>query len=418
MKEFIRRRVTKVYLIIIAVGGALLFLNFSDYFTAPEEILDVASTSGQQLRVADSQPGIRTRDIKTISQGENAALVLTSKGDVYARGMNAYGELGLGNFGGEAASLEKITFPDNAEIVQLDISQSHAVALDDKGNVWTWGKNMSGQLGDGTWENRNKPIKVFEDAKEIAAGYRFSAAIKKNGELWAWGMNCDPATPGLDMLINAFASDLSVGGSYHDGSDANNTVECLNEQNLPIASKEPRKIETPVSLTHVSAGYGHILMIDDQQQAWGFGCNGWGQLGRGHNENDANTQRLAKSDFPDGTRITAISAGFRHSMAIDTEGKLWTWGHSEAGEVIKYGESKTEAPQRVELDQKVTSIDAGKDMSGITMNGSLYLAGDNQEGQLFPDIKAHEWAIKSFKKAADTATAFSLGEKQQYYWGR
>ena len=254
MKEFIRRRVTKVYLIVIAIGGALLFLNFSDYFTAPEEILDVASTSGQQLRVADNQSGIRTRDIKTISQGENAALVPTSKGDVYARGMNAYGELGLGNFGGEAASLEKVTFPDNAEIVQLDISQSHAVALDDKGNVWTWGKNMSGQLGDGTWENRNKPVKVFEDAKEIAAGYRFSAAIKKNGELWAWGMNCDPATPGLDMLINAFASDLSVGGSYHDGSDANNTVECLNEQNLPIASKEPRKIET-LGLAHACFGW-------------------------------------------------------------------------------------------------------------------------------------------------------------------
>lgn len=415
MGNFFGNRIAQVGLVIIAVG-ALLFLNFGDYLIPPSNILEAKTINGQPLKIADGQPLFHVRDIEVMRQGESTTLVLTKSGDVYSNGSNVNGELGRGNFGGESVSLQHVTFPDGIKIARLDISQNHAVALDKNGDVWTWGKNMSGQLGDNTRENRNFPVKVLRDVKEIAAGYRFSAAIKKNGELWAWGMHCDPNMPGLDMLMQMFASDLSVGGGYYDGGGSTGEVECLNEQNLPIASLKPRKIDSTASFAHVSAGYGHILMIDDEQQVWGFGCNGWGQLGRGHNKNDVKTQRLAKSAFPGGAKISKISAGFRHSMAIDTNGQLWVWGHSNPGESIAYGTSKTESPQLVKQVGKVEDIDAGKDMSAIVKDNALYLVGDNKNGQLFPDIKAREWVIKSFKKVADDSPRFSLGEKQQYYW--
>lgn len=67
----------------------------------------------------------------------------------------------------------------------------HNIALDSDGNIWTWGNNWYGQLGDGTTSNRYTPIRVgsLNDATAIAGGYMFTLALKSDGTVWVCGFN-------------------------------------------------------------------------------------------------------------------------------------------------------------------------------------------------------------------------------------
>jgi len=60
-----------------------------------------------------------------------------------------------------------------------------------QGEVWAWGDNAFGQLGDGTTTQRNTPVQLsgFSDVQTIAGGFYHSLALKRDGTLWAWGRN-------------------------------------------------------------------------------------------------------------------------------------------------------------------------------------------------------------------------------------
>ncbi len=84
---------------------------------------------------------------------------------------------GSGGSGGGAAA---VTWKSVA------IGSSHTAAIDSNGNLWTWGLNIYGQLGDGTNNQNNTPAKAGSaaDWKTIAASGD-NVAIKTDGTLWA-----------------------------------------------------------------------------------------------------------------------------------------------------------------------------------------------------------------------------------------
>ncbi|WP_396188706.1 hypothetical protein [Flavobacterium sp.] len=64
----------------------------------------------------------------------------------------------------------------------------HTAAIAPNGTLWTWGRNLYGQLGDGTTTNRNTPTQIGTATNwlKVEAGEEFTKAIKTNGTLWAW----------------------------------------------------------------------------------------------------------------------------------------------------------------------------------------------------------------------------------------
>ena len=67
----------------------------------------------------------------------------------------------------------------------------HTIAIRPDGSLWAWGFNGSGQLGDGSLQNRGTPVQICTDTdwKVISAAGNQSFAIKTDGTLWAWGDN-------------------------------------------------------------------------------------------------------------------------------------------------------------------------------------------------------------------------------------
>ncbi|MFG6394270.1 MAG: hypothetical protein K1W24_08880 [Lachnospiraceae bacterium] len=64
---------------------------------------------------------------------------------------------------------------------------SGAVTKD--GSLYMWGSNSSGQLGDGTKENKATPVKVLDNVASVSLGSSYSGAVTKNGSLYMWGYN-------------------------------------------------------------------------------------------------------------------------------------------------------------------------------------------------------------------------------------
>ncbi|MBZ0240541.1 MAG: hypothetical protein K8H77_07745, partial [Cutibacterium acnes] len=76
-------------------------------------------------------------------------------------------------------------------IRSLSAGSGHCLALDFEGNVWAWGSNGSGRLGDNSTTNRPTPVQVLglTDVAAIAAGGTHSLALLNDGTVRAWGSN-------------------------------------------------------------------------------------------------------------------------------------------------------------------------------------------------------------------------------------
>jgi alpha-tubulin suppressor-like RCC1 family protein len=73
----------------------------------------------------------------------------------------------------------------------LTAGYAHSLAILPDGSLWTWGDNKFGQPGNGTMEDRNRPVWIGTDTdwKAVANGEWHSVATKTDGTVWAWGQN-------------------------------------------------------------------------------------------------------------------------------------------------------------------------------------------------------------------------------------
>ncbi len=126
------------------------------------------------------------------------ALGLEGDGDIWIWGTNNYGQQGDGMADPDTRwSPEKLTILDGGspvKFVQITGGNHHALAMDTHGNVWAWGKNGDGQLGDGTTTSGALPqkIAVMDNGTPIhltsvAAGYEESYGLDAEGRIWSWG---------------------------------------------------------------------------------------------------------------------------------------------------------------------------------------------------------------------------------------
>jgi alpha-tubulin suppressor-like RCC1 family protein len=131
-----------------------------------------------------------------------------------------------------------------------------------------------------------------------------------------------------------------------------------------------REIDTSFSglVDQVAAGALHSLAVDGNGVAWAWGNNAFGQLGDSTTE-DRYVPTLI--EFPDSIVIKEMAAGFDHSVALDANDAIWTWGNGNP------------TPQRIEGLPEIKRIAAG-DMHilALDVNGIVWTWGDNRAGQL------------------------------------
>ena len=135
-----------------------------------------------------SKPVKIMEHVRSVSLGGNHSGAITEDGSLYMWGRNDEGQLGNGTNGD---SSKPIKIMDHVESVSL--GGDHSGAITEDGSLYMWGRNDEGQLGDGTHDDKNKPIKILKDVKSVNLGVRiggyYSGAITEDGNLYMWGRN-------------------------------------------------------------------------------------------------------------------------------------------------------------------------------------------------------------------------------------
>jgi alpha-tubulin suppressor-like RCC1 family protein len=311
------------------------------------------------------------RTIVAVAAGLVHSLALTSGGKLWVTGNNGVGQLGLGDTNNQT-SFKLVTISSltsGTKIVSVAAGYYHSLALDSDGKIWVTGSNSYGELGLGNNTNQNKfqPITSgsIANAKivSIAAGIDHSLALDNDGKIWATGWN--------------IYGQLGLGNS---GSGTNrNSFQLVAINGLTPGAK----------IVSIAAGYLHSLALDSEGKLWATGHNGYGQLSLS-NYSTTSFQSVTIKGLAPGAKIVSIAAGLRHSLALDSDGKLWATGYNHDGELGlgKYSYTENEF-QLVTISgtmpfAKVISIAAGNLYSFAMTNDSsrLWATGRNGEGQL------------------------------------
>ena len=121
-----------------------------------------------------------------LSLGDCHSAYITENGDLYTWGYNACGQLGDGT-----TEIRSTPVKIMSNVAQVSLGSGHSACITTNGDLYTWGYNSDGQLGDGTTTDSLKPIYIMSNVSSVNLGNDHSAAITANGDLYTWGNNGD-----------------------------------------------------------------------------------------------------------------------------------------------------------------------------------------------------------------------------------
>lgn len=141
---------------------------------------------GTRVRTISDAPGS-----VSIANPGDAAVVATGTGEVCAWGNNTHGLLGVEPPGGQTPRPVRVGTVEGVTHVAAGID--FALARDEAGRVWGWGRTVSGMLGDGTVADTStatpQQVPGLPPVQRIFASDSASYAIDAEGGLWGWGKN-------------------------------------------------------------------------------------------------------------------------------------------------------------------------------------------------------------------------------------
>ena len=153
-----------------------------------------STTSSLVPVTAGTSEALAGKTVTALAEGRYYSLALTSDGQVFAWGSNPYGQLGNGSTTSSLVPVQTVTSGALAgkTVVAIAAGDWHSMALTSDGQVFTWGYNNKGQLGNSGTINSSVPVAVDMGGKTvvaIAAGSANCMALTSDGQVFDWGSN-------------------------------------------------------------------------------------------------------------------------------------------------------------------------------------------------------------------------------------
>lgn len=281
--------------------------------------------------------------VVTVSAGSYHGLACRNDGGVWAWGKNQYGQLGTGGGTGGAGymtsySAVPVHVLGLTNAVSVAAGAEHSVALTGNGLVWAWGRNQSGQTGQKTdipYHAEPRLVMGLSNVVAIAAGGAFSAALKADGSVWVWG----------DNTSGQFGNSLA-------------------------GTKGPQPLRAAIrDVVAISAGEAHILALCGDGSVWAWGGNSVKEAGTGSSSVQSTPAQVSGLSG----MFKAVAAGSGCSLALRSDGTVWTWG-----------DSTNVTPVQVTGLPEVVALDAGLYARvAIAADGSVWWWGRLNAGMSF-----------------------------------
>jgi hypothetical protein len=346
------------------------------------------------------------RKIKDIilSAGGDHSLVVDFQGRVFGFGLNESGQLGLTD------QINRTTpnLIGTVDVVAISAGSYHSLILDAKGQVASFGYGGSGRLGLGYTNSRSIPVLIgTSDIIDVSAGGAHSLILNDRGQVFSFGLNKlgqlgighidDHHTPTLINLPKVIA--ISAGGMYSLFLNSRGQVySCGENIHGQLGLGDIKKRKTPIEITGIgeivaiSAGEAHSLLLTSRGQVLSFGDNRSGQLGlgkistKGPKQIGLGQKLKILSPTPINQSeigvIVAISAGHYHSLILNFQGQVYSFGFNGKGQLGLGDYLDRSAPVSIEI-SRITAISAGGSHSLISnVQGLIFSFGGNDAGQL------------------------------------
>eukprot|EP00934_Nitzschia_sp_Nitz4_P006496 Nitzschia sp. Nitz4//scaffold145_size56662//25408//27333//NITZ4_006557-RA/size56662-snap-gene-0.86-mRNA-1//1//CDS//3329536577//6486//frame0 len=311
---------------------------------------------------------LRGVGVRQIACGSGHTVVLTTDGEVYTWGRGDDGRLGHGDNGWKYVPRITQSLAGHV-VVQVTCGSYHTAAVASNGDLYTWGGGMYGKLGHGNEAGHSTPKRVESlvglVVSQIACGSRHTGIITSTGALYTWGDKENGVaghgdteghqyTPKLlEKLAGKRVVQLSACG-FHTG--------CLTEDGELYTWGEgkfgrlghgmernchaPRLVETMMDKKprQVSCGGFHTAVVTEDGHLYTFGGGEHGQLG--HNDR-VNKVKPTRVQALEGVFVTQITCGWSHSVALTSNGKVYTWGNGDHGKLGHGSGRKVSVPNVV-----------------------------------------------------------------------
>jgi alpha-tubulin suppressor-like RCC1 family protein len=297
----------------------------------------------------------------------------------------------------------------------------HSLAITPDGEVWAWGENAYGELGNNLTINSSFPVRAgtLSGVTAVAGGANLSVALLSNGTVWVWGNPIGITAPQTCQLPNLFGPQPTV-------------VPC---------ARFPVQVAGLTGITAIAAGSAHVLAVRNDGTVRAWGSNTLGQLGDG-----TQAGRVTPVTVTGLSGVAQVAAGHDFSLALRGDGTVWAWGNNIHGELGTGATSPEMCPTGTDAYNTsaapphrcartpvqvpglagVTAISAkGRHAMALLANGTVMTWGSGLYGQIGDGTQNHRlapFAVPGLTGVAQIAAGFNSsfarrGDGSVFAWG-
>lgn len=256
--------------------------------------------------------------------------------------------------------------------------------------LWVWGNNASGQLGDNTTVNKSSPVQILgSNWRKVSSGDSCSAGLKTDGSLWVWGSNSNGrlgtnnttnySSPVQTIIADNNWVDAQI-STFLIGSRTDNYLwGCGLNTYGQLGINNTTTYSSPVQLyandfKQIELGGNKTALISNDGKLYTMGRNLYGSLGDGTAVNRSSPVQIltAYSDW------VQVNVGYEHGGAIRSDGSLWTWGRNNYGQLGDGTRTTRSSPVQISGTWRRFSCNNYFSL-GVRQDGTLWAWGYNSD---------------------------------------
>eukprot|EP01097_Dermamoeba_algensis_P004192 TRINITY_DN2776_c0_g1_i1.p1 TRINITY_DN2776_c0_g1~~TRINITY_DN2776_c0_g1_i1.p1 ORF type:complete len:760 (+),score=193.66 TRINITY_DN2776_c0_g1_i1:75-2354(+) len=352
--------------------------------------------------------------IVQVATGLSHSIAITQNGHVFSWGENNYGQLGYQTSSPHSPSLssssssslsssslsgsitngrvssksvpKKIEKLTSHHILSIACGDNHSLALNNTGEIFSWGHGEFGQLGNGEFESQQVPSKVFKltSAQKVACGANHCLVLTRSKKLYTWGLGTsgqlgqgETRSSPIPLLIGA--PPLPPSSMTNSPTTGHSTTTPTNNQ-LNSAPPVTSATSAPNKWRMIEAGESHSIALTTYGDVYVWGSNSFGQLGLLSKEVESSNNKGKKSPS-------------REKVAQDSPTKTRGEQQSEKPKGNREKKEKQEKVKQIKMKKRPTllwglgkkdilSISAGRNHCFALSDTEVYSWGNNSHGQL------------------------------------
>ncbi len=319
----------------------------------------IGETETQETDGNEDPNDLSRGDFVHASGGERHMCALDTLGEVFCWGDNSNGQLGNDQVG-YSTQLRRVRLPRAA--TQISSGASHVCAITDQADLYCWGNNAEGQLGIGSFEEEDRRDLWWAEPTlvgmgpwiAVAAGHSHTCGVRSDGTLSCWGRNVE-------------------------GQVGNHGVTQLTE---------PTLVNSEHSWREAVAGESHSCGLRTDGTLWCWGSNSTENAG--YPLGVESSWQLAEPTQVGDQRWQDLATSSFHTCAVTENRELWCWGRNDEGQLGMGDTVSRTTPTFVRDD--VSGVATGRFHTCIVTGiaNDVMCTGSNEFGQLaLPDDAQH-----------------------------